>query len=290
MPSAGSCLREMRLRHGVSLDEIARSTRVASRYLAALESDDFSPLPPPVFTRGFIRAYCQVLNESPDEVLSFYDQSLAPSATPAVAPVRHRAEAVLHEPRGRSRSAVFVSFILLVGLGLALVAVTIALQSGRESPAERRADHPAGSPLAVSDRVASALPKREESPVGDPSALVRRNASETEVLPSASSITVNPPHAPIVPPPATTGPAVAPSRLVARATELTWLRVRTADGRITEGTLRPGETREWVSNRPFRLVVGNAGGLTLELNGQRLPPLGASGAVIREFALPRETP
>ncbi|PYV10551.1 MAG: hypothetical protein DMG07_20945 [Acidobacteria bacterium] len=57
MSSVGSCLREMRVNRGVSLEEVARSTRVTSHYLAALESDDFSALPPPVFTRGFIRAY-----------------------------------------------------------------------------------------------------------------------------------------------------------------------------------------------------------------------------------------
>src|SRR5215510_14723042 len=100
MPSAGSCLREMRLRHGVSLDEIARSTRVASRYLAALESDDFSPLPPPVITRGFIRAYCQVLGESSDEALTLYEQSQARPEVPTAVPTRRRIEVVAGEPAG----------------------------------------------------------------------------------------------------------------------------------------------------------------------------------------------
>src|SRR5439155_1432387 len=58
---------------GISLEEISRVTRVASGYLEALESDRFSALPPPVFTRGFIRAYCQALGESPDEALARYD-------------------------------------------------------------------------------------------------------------------------------------------------------------------------------------------------------------------------
>src|SRR6185369_11759867 len=74
MPSVGFCLHEMRLKHGFSLAEIARATRVTSRYLVALESDQFSELPPPVFTRGFIRAYCTALGESPESVLALYDQ------------------------------------------------------------------------------------------------------------------------------------------------------------------------------------------------------------------------
>jgi cytoskeleton protein RodZ len=75
-------------------------------------------------------------------------------------------------------------------------------------------------------------------------------------------------------------------RLVARTTELTWIRVRTDDGRTTEENIPPGQTREWLSNRPFVVTLGNAGGVTLELNGRTLPPLGLSGEVIERLVLP----
>ena len=71
---------------------------------------------------------------------------------------------------------------------------------------------------------------------------------------------------------------------------MTWLRVRTEDGRATEETIPAGEVREWVSNRPFVLSVGNAGGVTLELNGRTLPPLGGRGAVISRLVLPPTEP
>ncbi|OLA99433.1 MAG: hypothetical protein AUH09_05795 [Candidatus Rokubacteria bacterium 13_2_20CM_70_12] len=77
-------------------------------------------------------------------------------------------------------------------------------------------------------------------------------------------------------------------RLVARTSELTWVRVRTEDGRMSEENIPAGEIREWVSNRPFVLSIGNAGGVTLELNGRRLPPLGPSGAVIARLVVPTE--
>src|SRR5437773_895744 len=77
-------------------------------------------------------------------------------------------------------------------------------------------------------------------------------------------------------------------RLVARTSELTWIRVRMDDGRMSEENIPAGEVREWVSNRPFVLSIGNAGGVTLELNGQRLPPLGRSGAAIARLVLPSE--
>jgi hypothetical protein len=79
---------------------------------------------------------------------------------------------------------------------------------------------------------------------------------------------------------------VSPYRLVARTTETTWIRVRTEDGRTTEETIPPNEVREWVSNGPFVLTIGNAGGVSLELNGRPVPRLGASGAVISRLVLP----
>ena len=80
----------------------------------------------------------------------------------------------------------------------------------------------------------------------------------------------------------------SPYRLVARTTEATWIRVRTEDGRSTEESIPAGEIREYVSNRPFILTVGNAAGVSFELNGRMLPPLGARGAVIPRLVLPPE--
>src|SRR5438093_13431566 len=70
--SLGTYLRDLRARRGLSLDELARLTRVASRYIEALEADTFGALPAPVFTRGYIRAYCQALHEPVEEALALY--------------------------------------------------------------------------------------------------------------------------------------------------------------------------------------------------------------------------
>ena len=79
-------------------------------------------------------------------------------------------------------------------------------------------------------------------------------------------------------------------RLTARTTAPTWLRVRTDDGRQVDENIPAGEVREWVSNRPFTITVGNAAGVKLELNGRPLPPLGAPGAVVTRLVAPSEAP
>ncbi len=80
-----------------------------------------------------------------------------------------------------------------------------------------------------------------------------------------------------------------PYRLIARTTAPTWIRVRTEDGHTTEETIPAGQVREWVSDRRFMVRVGNAAGITLELNGQKLPGLGSTGEVTN-LVLPPEAP
>ncbi|HXG05642.1 MAG TPA: helix-turn-helix transcriptional regulator, partial [Candidatus Binatia bacterium] len=134
--SLGSHLRALRQRRGVSLEEMARLTRVVSRYLEALEADDLTALPAPVFVRGFIRAYCQALGESAETALSLYREQAGLPPPPVTRPPVAAGSPGHDSAR---RSTVLVSFVLLVVLGIALFGVTLALQSGRERVARRPA-------------------------------------------------------------------------------------------------------------------------------------------------------
>jgi cytoskeleton protein RodZ len=256
----------MRESRGVSLEEIARVTRVTSSYLHALESDDYDSLPVPVFTRGFIRAYCQALGVSPDEAMALFEgrgETAAPAAPPVTgapaAPRPASASRVSAEPPPRNRGPVLVSFILLVVLGVALFAVTLALQSGRVAPESPRAGR-----------------------VPTPSASAP--TSGTAAVPGGA-----PAGAPAGTPAAPAAPRPTGYRLVARTVEPTWIRVKTDDGRTVEENIPAGQTREWFSTGPFTLTVGNAGGIALELNGRALPPLGPSGTVIPRIVVPTES-
>ncbi|MGH7308631.1 MAG: helix-turn-helix domain-containing protein [Candidatus Rokuibacteriota bacterium] len=274
MGSLGSYLRELRQRRGLSLEELSRTTRVAPRYLEALEGDDLGALPGHVFARGFLRAYCQAMQTPPDEAIALYHrQTGTPLPSPATPGQRV-------ESGARSRGTVLVSFVLLVVFGVALFAVANVLQSARER-ASARPDTPADlepAPEAPpTDRVAVVAPA--------PAAEVKPGPPGPQ-LPNATALPL--PASPPKPAetPATTGALATPYRLVARVSEATWVRVRMEEGRSTEETIPAGETREWISNSPFVLTVGNAGGIALELNGRSLPPLGARGAVISRLVIP----
>ena len=313
--SLGTYLRDLRARRGLSLDEVARLTRVASRYIEALEADTFGALPAPVFTRGYIRAYCQALHEPVEEALALYHSQSVRTPSVPTQPVKVAAPPPSAETEARSRSTVLVSFILLVVLGLALFGVTLALQAGKDTTEKRTVDttsspslSPSSTPAIaeapsppVSEPVAAPPPvitPRVVSPPPvatvhtAPPAVASVHATPPTSVPSASPAT--PPSAPAAPPaqPATpdlsgvVAAVTSPYHLVARVSEPTWIRVRTEDGRLSEETIPAGQVREWVSNGPFVLTIGNAGGVSFELNGRVLPALGPSGAVISRLVLP----
>lgn len=71
-------------------------------------------------------------------------------------------------------------------------------------------------------------------------------------------------------------------RLVIRAeaVEKTWARVRYDGLSREEHILTPGQSRTWVAEHTLLLRVGNAGGLKLYHDGEKLPSLGETGDVV----------
>lgn len=86
--------------------------------------------------------------------------------------------------------------------------------------------------------------------------------------------------------PRTYGDTAAPSRIVLRATQDSWVQVRDAeDSLLLTRVLRAGD-RYNVPDRPgLTLLTGNAGGIEIEVDGVTLPTLGPVGAVRRQVAL-----
>jgi len=88
-PRLGTYLRHRREARGLTLENLSESTRVRSRYLLALEEDRLDALPAPVYVRGYIRAYCASVGETPGDPLHLYEVALrriAPPPTPAPPP------------------------------------------------------------------------------------------------------------------------------------------------------------------------------------------------------------
>jgi cytoskeleton protein RodZ len=280
----GAYLRSLRDAKGSSLEDMARSTRVGIRHLEALEEERLADLPSPVFVRGFIRAYCSFLRESPEAALGHYQELAGEQAA---------AEAASMPPRPRTAWAsssvlLGLALLLVLGIGLAVLNLTVKRQAGTPAGAAKLELQPAPAP-APTPRVAP--PRAGATPSAQPSP----PAPAAEPIRPASPPAPGPPTAaPAAPaPPTVPAPTVAPKavlgsqRLVIKAVEPTWVRVQTDEGRIAEELLPAGASREWTADRRFLLTIGNAGGVELTLNGRSLPPLGAKGTVIQRLELPQ---
>ena len=79
MTEVGSVLEAARSARGLSLEEAAAATRIRVRHLSALERDNFSELPAPVYVRGYLRTYATFLDLDAPALMDAYDSSLGKS-------------------------------------------------------------------------------------------------------------------------------------------------------------------------------------------------------------------
>ena len=77
MPTLGEELRHKREQRGITLAEIAEATRIGTRFLKAIETDNFAILPGGIFTRSFIRAYAKHVGMNEDEAIGMYLHQVA---------------------------------------------------------------------------------------------------------------------------------------------------------------------------------------------------------------------
>lgn len=103
MATLGHTLREARERRGLSLTEVALETNIQSPRLDAIEHDDFSRLPPPVYVKGFIRTYAKYLDLDPDPLVQEYEARHAPrEAAPSMKPEEPSRSQGQGQPKGGS--------------------------------------------------------------------------------------------------------------------------------------------------------------------------------------------
>ena len=69
-PGVGEMLYAARERKGVDLYRAERDTKIRLKYLEAMEDGAYDELPPPVYTKGFLRNYALYLGLPPDEVIA----------------------------------------------------------------------------------------------------------------------------------------------------------------------------------------------------------------------------
>lgn len=81
MADIGEKLKSAREAKGLSIADIEKATKIQSRYLEAIEKNEFDKLPGDFYVRAFIRQYAQVVGLDGKELLSDYHEDV-PEAKP----------------------------------------------------------------------------------------------------------------------------------------------------------------------------------------------------------------
>jgi cytoskeleton protein RodZ len=132
----GETLREARTRKGWSLKDAEDRTKIRSKYLQALEHDDFSVIPGPTFVRGFLRTYAGFLDLDAALLVEEYraryepEPDNLPLLRPSASQLRTR-----DRPRRRQGGTVVAGVLAVV---IILVLAWIGWGNHRQAPAEIR--------------------------------------------------------------------------------------------------------------------------------------------------------
>lgn len=270
-------LRQARERRGLTMEQAATAAGVPLRYARLLEGDAGAGvgISDELYLVPFFRRYAAFVGLNAEQLLPDFLGHVqeVPGTAPPPAPLTYPSRmARLWKPAAASAAVAAAVFLIV-----------------RQSP-ERPAveDVPWDEPEVQATRAPGAVAAaREDADVATASAPAEIAAADPRTEAAAHAVAS----------PSSNGgdaalAAVNPERAAAvrelriTATEETWIALAIDAAPKREFILRPGEARTWTANESFTLTVGNAGGITITLDGRELPRLGSSGQVVRSLRLP----
>jgi cytoskeleton protein RodZ len=262
----GTHLREAREKRGVSLRQIATSTRISIGTLEALENNDIKKLPGGIFSRAFVRSYAQEVGIDPDEaVREFVHQFPLEHVTAGTKSANDRVVAHGEEGVRRRQQQFSLAVTLAILIPIAALVVYFVVSSRRSSAADVEAATTARS-AARADGVAEAgaLPTAQPSPSSTAgAALSPVAASNANAKTSSTAVNAN-----------------EPLRLRIAPSGPCWVRV-SADGAIRHQKLmQKGEVFEHEAKDGFEVLIGDAGTFRYTINNRPGRTVGESGDVI----------
>jgi cytoskeleton protein RodZ len=211
--SFGEQLRLARESRGITLREISEQTRISTRYLEAIEADDYKRLPGGIFNKSFIKAYAKYIGFDEKEALEAYSRTARDQGTSPDDVV-----STPYQPRvytdGNSRSPLVTGLLTIVILAILSLGVYAAMHWYQRREGASSVD--ANAPTQQTGQSGTSQ-----------NAPINASTASTGASPSSSN--------------AAAGFTV---QVKARG-ERVWIKSRTDNGETTEATLEAEETKEF---------------------------------------------
>jgi len=245
MSEFGAQLKQARENRGISLRQIATSTKISTVALEALERGDLSKLPGGIFSRAFVKAYAIEVGLDPEEISKQFLVELGVHASQVSSDEVH--PEVTADDRAfleRQRQA---ALWLRVAVGVLVLLIVIGVMWWRiANGAEATASTSIVTPQAV---VVTPEPLVPTPPVPDGSA-------QTAAAGTQSTLWIE-----------------------VTTTASCWVQVTTDGTAVPARVFAAGERQRFEATREIVLQVGNAGVVSWTVNGKPARALGALGEV-----------
>lgn len=243
----GARLRAAREQRGLTVLQAAEKLHVDARVLESLENEDFASLGAAVYARGHLRRYAELVGESPAELQSLYEDTTH-TERPDLTRIPHSV------PASSSSRLGAPGVLLLVGVALAgIVWWALTMKSGRSQPLQTASPAGASTPAVTAG--------------GGPELPLPQPVSSVESAPAGAA-------------PAEMLPARGEAQLALKFTASSWVEVYDAGGhRLLHGVEAADSARTLQGAAPLKVVLGNAPGVALQMNGQ---PVALGGLVHRD--------
>jgi cytoskeleton protein RodZ len=269
MISVASKLKSEREKRGIALARIASETRINLCHLESLEEGRYSDLPGGIYNRAFLKAYCESLKLDPTEILELYEQEVS-------------LHAEKHSRRGRQVRPSSFSFginpIAIWSLMLLISATGLFLSRKRIaeifSPYFSHSSTP-GAPYKTLMAPLPDVPQSSsssvlETPVSHQASLEPNETVAQTAFVSDNAGETNSHDDPL--------PLI---RLELAATDKCWILVDRDGAPAVRKLLKPGEVESLGAVEKLFIILGNAGGVHLKINGMPARQLGKPGEVRR---------
>lgn len=246
MIGIGDVLRQARENKNLSLADVEEEIKIRSRYLEALEAEEFDILPGNVYLIGFLRSYATFLGLDANELVSQVKSHLQENEVEQEEP---KARAPVYTPTTRNIG----KKIKLLAVGLAICLLVFYLLS-----------YFASQPVTNIDDTPIEQPKVEEAVEEKETEKTDHSFAETPSFDGLELI------------------LTVEDQPGARC----WVEVRADGETVFSGTLEAGHSKTFYAEETLWFKAGNAGVLSVTYNGRELESLGAPGeVVVLEFPL-----
>lgn len=264
MLDLGDTLREARVRRGLTLKDAEDALKIRSKYLQALEQDDFEVIPGPTFVRAFLRTYAGFLGLDTERLMEEYFSQFEPRAQEKHA-LLSRSGSSRARDRGPSRPPNYV----VVGLVAVAIIVVLALVF------RSRGDEPAVlDPTDVVTTTTSADSSESVTTV-DPAAGTTTSEQGTATTVAAGGASPSTSDGQGDSPSSTVSAAGGPDgalNLVVRASGnrcFVTVREESPTGKtLFSGTLEKGDELSYSYNGQYYLNIGEPSAVQLLVDGQ----------------------